>query len=62
MFCDNSLGTDLAFGDFKTEKTVNTQSGKLRKQQTYQFPRKLPHLRATFDETREECCKKQMQH
>ena len=34
MFCDNSLSTDLAFGAYKTEKTVNTQSGELRKQQT----------------------------
>ena len=34
MFCDNSLSTDLAFGAYKTEKAVNTQSGELRKQQT----------------------------
>ena len=34
MFCDNSLSTDLSLGDYKTEKTVNAQSGELRKLQT----------------------------
>ena len=34
MFCDNSLSTDLALGYYKTEKTVNTQPGELRTQQT----------------------------
>ena len=32
VVCDNSVSTDLAFGACKTEKTVNTQSGELRKQ------------------------------
>ena len=53
MFCDTSLSPDLAFGDYKTEKTVNTQSEELRKQQMCQFPRKLQNLRATIDKTRD---------